>query len=185
MIDDIKKDLENTMSKALDTLVRNIAKIRAGRPNPSLLDDIEADYFDAKTPIKQLANISVSDASTLTLNVWDKSAIAPIEKAIMESNLGLSPAVSGTNIHIKIPPLTEERRNDLIKILKKESENTKVALRNIRRNTNTLISNLEKDKKISKDFERDYMIEVQDITDDYIKKSDTIIDEKTKEISEV
>ena len=185
MIDDIKKDLENTMSKALDTLVRNIAKIRAGRPNPSLLDDIEADYFDTKTPIKQLANISVSDASTLTLNVWDKSAIAPIEKAIMESNLGLSPAVSGTNIHIKIPPLTEERRNDLIKLLKKESENTKVALRNIRRSTNTLISNLEKDKKISKDFERDYMIEVQDITDDYIKKSDTIIDEKTKEISEV
>ena len=125
MIDEIKKDLENTMSKALDTLVRNIAKIRAGRPNPSLLDDIEADYFDTKTPIKQLANISVSDASTLTLNVWDKSAIAPIEKAIMESNLGLSPAVSGTNIHIKIPPLTEERRNDLIKILKKESENRK------------------------------------------------------------
>ena len=117
--------------------------------------------------------------------MWEKSAIAPIEKAIMESNLGLSPAVSGTNIHIKIPPLTEERRNDLIKLLKKESENTKVALRNIRRNTNTLISNLEKDKKISKDFERDYMIEVQDITDDYIKKSDTIIDEKTKEISEV
>ena len=145
MIDEIKKDLENTMSKALDSLIRNIAKIRAGRPNPSLLDDIEADYFDTKTPIKQLANISVSDASTLTLNVWDKSAIVPIEKAIMESNLGLSPAVSGTNIHIKIPPLTEERRNDLIKLLKKESENTKVALRNIRRNTNTLISNLEKD----------------------------------------
>ncbi len=185
MIEDIKKDLNDAMSKALDSLLRNISKIRAGRPNPSLLDDIEAVYFDTKTPIKQLANITVTDASTLTLNVWDKAAIAPIEKAIMESNLGLSPSVSGTNIHIKIPPLTEERRNDLIKLLKKESENTKVALRNIRRNTNTHISNLEKDKKISKDFERDYMIEVQDITDNYIKKSDTIIDEKTKEISEV
>ena len=185
MIEDIKKDLNESMSKALDSLIRNISKIRAGRPNPSLLDDIDADYFGTKTPIKQLANITVTDASTLMLNVWDKNAIAPIEKSIMESNLGLSPSVSGTNIHIKIPPLTEERRIDLIKLLKKESENSKVALRNIRRNTNTLISTLEKDKKISKDFERDYIIEVQEVTDDYIKKSENIIDEKIKEISEV
>ena len=185
MIEDIKKDLNESMSKALDSLIRNISKIRAGRPNPSLLDDIDADYLGTKTPIKQLANITVTDASTLMLNVWDKNAIAPIEKSIMESNLGLAPSVSGTNIHIKIPPLTEERRIDLIKLLKKESENSKVALRNIRRNTNTLISTLEKDKKISKDFERDYIIEVQEVTDDYIKKSENIIDEKIKEISEV
>ncbi len=185
MIDGIKKEAENLMGKSLEALKASLSKIRAGRPNPSLLDTIEADYFDVKTPLKQLSNITVSDASTLSLNVWDKNAIKPIEKAIIESNLGLSPVVNGTNILIKIPPLTQERRDDLKKLLSKEGENTKIALRNIRRNINTSISNLEKDKKISKDFERDYMIEIQDITDKYIKKSEEIISDKTREISEV
>tara|TARA_B100001113_G_scaffold157365_2_gene128672 strand:- start:1114 stop:1671 length:558 start_codon:yes stop_codon:yes gene_type:complete len=185
MIEGIKKETEGLMSKTLETLKSSLSKIRAGRPNPSLLDTIEADYFEVKTPLKQLSNISVTDASTLNLNVWDKNAIKPIEKAITDSNLGLSPVVNGTNILIKIPPLTQERRDDLKKLLKKEGESTKIALRNIRRNINTSISNLEKEKKISKDFERDYMIEIQEITDKYINKSEEIITEKTNEISEV
>ncbi len=173
------------MNKTIDTLHQTLSKIRAGRPNPSLLDSIEADYFDAKTPLKQLANISVTDATTLSLNVWDKNAIKPIEKAIIDSNMGLSPVVNGTVILIKIPPLTQERRDELIKLLKKEGESTKVALRNIRRNTNTTISNLEKDKKISKDFERDYTIEIQELTDKHIKQSEDIIAKKIEEISEI
>ena len=173
------------MNKTIDTLHQTLSKIRAGRPNPSLLDSIEADYFDAKTPLKQLANISVTDATTLSLNVWDKNAIKPIEKAIIDSNMGLSPVVNGTVILIKIPPLTQERRDELIKLLKKEGESTKVALRNIRRNTNTTISNLEKDKRISKDFERDYTIEIQELTDKHIKQSEDIIAKKIEEISEI
>ena len=185
MIEAIKQETEKLMSKTIDSLHITLSKIRAGRPNPGMLDGVEADYFDAKTPLKQLANISVTDASTLSLNVWDKNAIKPIEKAIIDSNLGLSPVVNGTNIIINIPPLTQERRDELKKLLKKEGENTKVSLRNIRRSTNTNISNLEKEKKISKDFERDYIIEVQEITDDFIKLSEKIINEKMTEISEV
>ena len=175
MIEAIKQETEKLMSKTIDSLHITLSKIRAGRPNPSMLDGVEADYFDSKTPLKQLANISVTDASTLK----------PIEKAIIDSNLGLSPVVNGTNIIINIPPLTQERRDELKKLLKKEGENTKVSLRNIRRSTNTNISNLEKEKKISKDFERDYIIEVQEITDDFIKLSEKIINEKMTEISEV
>ena len=185
MIEAIKQETEKLMSKTIDSLHITLSKIRAGRPNPSMLDGVEADYFDSKTPLKQLANISVTDASTLSLNVWDKNAIKPIEKAIIDSNLGLSPVVNGTNIIINIPPLAQERRDELKKLLKKEGENTKVSLRNIRRSTNTNISNLEKEKKISKDFERDYIIEVQEITDDFIKLSEKIINEKMTEISEV
>jgi ribosome recycling factor len=127
----------------------------------------------------------VSDASTISLSVWDKNAVSSIEKALADSNLGVNPAVNGTNIHIKFPPLTQERRADLNKIVKKEGENVKITLRNIRRNANTSISNLEKEKKISKDFERDHIIEIQDLTDEYIKTSENIITKKIEEISEV
>ena len=185
MFEEIKKEANQSMGKAIYSLNNACSKIRAGRPNPSMLDHIDADYFDTKTPLKQLANITVTDAATISLNVWDKTAIQAIEKAIMTSDLGLSPVINGMNIHIKIPPLTQERRNDLIKVLKKEGENTKVSLRNIRRNINTSIGNLEKDKKISKDFERDYMIEIQELTDKYIKISEETIDKKIAEISEV
>ena len=185
MIDEIKKDAESSMGKTIDSLNSTCSKIRAGRPNPGMLDNIEADYFDTKTPLKQLANITITDASTISLNVWDKTAIQAIEKAIQNSNLGLSPVINGLNIHIKIPPLTQERRNELIKVLKKEGENTKISLRNIRRSVNTIISNLEKDKKISKDFERDYIIEIQELTDKYIGISDETVDKKISEISEV
>ena len=185
MIEEIKNAAEKSMGKAIDSLNQSITKIRAGRPNPSMLDQIEADYFEVKTPLKQLSNISVTDASTISLSVWDKTAVGAIEKAILNSNLGLSPVVNGTVIHIKIPPLTQERRLELTKILKKEGEQAKISLRNIRRNINADISNLEKNKKISKDFERDYIIEIQDITDKYIKQSEDIISKKINEISEV
>ena len=185
MFEEIKKEANQSMIKAIESLNSACSKIRAGRPNPSMLDHVDADYFGTRTPLKQLANITVTDAATISLNVWDKNAIQAIEKAITTSDLGLSPVINGTNIHIKIPPLTQERRNDLIKVLKKEAENTKVSLRNIRRNINTSIGNLEKDKKISKDFERDYMIEIQELTDKYIKISEETVDKKIVEISEV
>ena len=185
MFDKIKSDTTSTMDKSIESFQSVLSKIRAGRPNPSILDQIMVDYFDSSTPINQLANITVSDASTISLSVWDKNAVNNIEKALIESNLGVNPVVNGTNIHIKFPPLTQERRLDLNKIVKKEGENIKVALRNIRRSANTALSNLEKDKKISKDFERDYIIEIQELTDKYIKKSETIVSKKIEEISEV
>tara|TARA_B100001113_G_scaffold130165_2_gene106363 strand:+ start:4503 stop:5060 length:558 start_codon:yes stop_codon:yes gene_type:complete len=185
MFDKIKSDTTSTMDKSIDSFKTILSKIRAGRPNPSILDQISIDYFGSNSPINQLANITVSDASTISLSVWDKNAVTPIEKALSESNLGVNPVVNGTNIHIKFPPLTQERRADLNKIVKKEGEAIKVTLRNIRRSANTSISNLEKEKKISKDFERDYIIEIQELTDKYIKISDEIITSKIEEISEV
>ena len=185
MFDKIKSDTTSTMDKSIDSFQSALSKIRAGRPNPSILYQIVVDYFWSISPIKQLANITVSDASTISLSVWDKNAVNAIEKAISESNLGVNPAVNGTNINIKFPPLTQERRADLNKIVKTEGENIKVTLRNIRRNANTAISNLENDKKISKDFERDYTIEIQELTDKYIKTSETIVSKKIEEISEV
>jgi ribosome recycling factor len=185
MFDKIKADTISTMDKSIENFKTTLSKIRAGRPNPSILDQVSVDYFGTTTPVKQLANITVSDASTISLSVWDKNAVSSIEKSLADSNLGVNPVVNGTNIHIKFPPLTQERRADLNKIVKKEGENIKITLRNIRRNANTSISNLEKDKKISKDFERDYIIEIQDLTDEYIKTSDNIITKKIEEISEV
>ena len=185
MFDKIKADTISTMDKSIENFKTTLSKIRAGRPNPSILDQVSVDYFGTTTPVKQLANITVSDASTISLSVWDKNAVSSIEKALADSNLGVNPAVNGTNIHIKFPPLTQERRADLNKIVKKEGENIKITLRNIRRNANTSISNLEKEKMISKDFERDYIIEIQDLTDEYIKTSDNIITKKIEEISEV
>jgi len=185
MFDKIKADTISTMDKSIDNFKATLSKIRAGRPNPSILDQVSVDYFGTITPIKQLANITISDASTISLSIWDKNAVSSIEKALADSTLGFNPVVNGTNIHIKFPPLTQERRADLNKIVKKEGENIKITLRNIRRNANASISNLEKEKKISKDFERDYIIEIQDLTDDYIKTSENIITKKIEEISEV
>ena len=185
MFDKIKADTKSTMDKSIDSFKLTLSKIRAGRPNPSILDQVSVDYFGSNTPINQLANITVSDASTISLSVWDKNAVTQIEKSLRESNLGVNPVINGTNIHIKFPPLTQERRADLNKIVKKEGEAIKVTLRNIRRTANTSISTLEKEKQISKDFERDYMIEIQDLTDKYIKISEEIILSKIEEISEV
>ena len=185
MFDKIKTDTMSSMDKSIDNFKLVLSKIRAGRPNPSILDQVVVDYFGSNTPIKQLANISVTDASTISLSVWDKNAVSIIEKALNESNLGVNPSVNGTNIHIKVPPLTQERREELNKIVKKEGETIKVTLRNIRRSANTSISNLEKEKKISKDFERDYTIEIQEMTDEYIGISEDIVTKKIEEISEV
>ena len=185
MFDKIKSDTAATMDKSIESFHQVLSKIRAGRPNPSILDQVTVDYFGSNTPVKQLANITVSDASTISLSVWDKNAVSAIEKSLSESTLGVNPVVNGTNIHIKFPPLTQERRSDLNKIVKKEGETIKITLTNIRRNANTSISNLEKEKKNSKDFERDYTIEIQELTDKYIKLSEDIVVKKIEEISEV
>ena len=119
MFENLKKSTDNLMNKSIDSLHVSLSKIRVGSPNPNIFDQIEANYFDTKTPLKQLANINVTDGSTITLNIWDKNAVQAIEKAILDSGLGLTPTVNGMNIHIKIPPLTQERRDELIKIIKK------------------------------------------------------------------
>ena len=185
MFDQIHKDVEKRMDASIQSSRSEMSGIRAGRASPSMLDSIKVEAYGQKMNINQLANITVSDASTISLSVWDKNVVNLIEKALSESNLGVNPVVNGTNIHIKFPPLTQERRADLNKIVKKEGEAIKVTLRNIRRTANTSISNLEKEKKISKDFERDYTIEIQELTDKYIKISDEIIASKIQEISEV
>ena len=184
MFDQIKSDTTSTMDKSIDNFKLVLSKIRAGRPNPSILDQIMIDYFGTNTPIKQLANITVTDASTISLSVWDKNAVSLIEKALNESNLGVNPAVNGTNLHI-IPAAYSRKKKGIEKNCQKEAENIKITLRNIRRTANTSISNLEKEKKISKDFERDYTIEIQELTDNYIKISEDISDNKINEISEI
>ena len=128
MFDKIKSDTKSSMDKSIDNFKLVLSKIRAGRPNPSILDQVIVDYFGSNTPIKQLANISVTDASTISLSVWDKNAVSIIEKSLNESNLGVNPSVNGTNIHIKFPPLTQERREELNKIVKKEARVSKLLL---------------------------------------------------------
>ena len=143
-LDQIKKDMDSKMVKAIDTLKGDLAKMRTGRANASLLDNIRIDYYGNKSPLSQVANVSVADARTLSVSPWDKSMVAAIEKAIRDSDLGLNPVTSGTVIRVPLPPLTEERRKELGKHARTEGENTKIAVRNIRRDSNQHIKDLLK-----------------------------------------
>ena len=180
-----KKEISIKMAKTITSYKKDIGTLRTGRANPSMLDLIRVDVYGQKMPINQLATVTIPEPRTISIQVWDKNNVNLVDTEIKKSNLGINPQVDGQILRIRIPQLTEERRVELTKVLKKEGEQAKIALRNIRRNINTNITNLEKDKKISKDFERDYMIEIQDITDKYIKQSEEIINNKINEISEV
>lgn len=182
MINTIKQDTQQRMEKSIETFKTHIAKIRTGRAQPSLLDGIQVDYYGSATPLRQLANVVAEDARTLAITVFDRSMIEAIEKAILTSDLGLNPASAGTTIRVPLPPLTEERRKDLIKIVKGEAEQGKVALRNIRRDANDQIKALLKDKEISEDDERRSQEEIQKITDNFVKKIDEVLAEKEKEL---
>ncbi len=185
MIDDIKTDATTRMGKSVEALVHELAKVRTGRAHPSLLDHIRVDYYGSETPLSQVANINSEDARTLTVTPWDKSMVSVIEKAIMTSDLGLNPMSAGTVIRVPMPPLTEERRKDLIRVVRHEAEGAKVAIRNIRRDANHELKELVKEKVISEDDERRGQEIIQNLTDQHIKKVDEVLDEKEKDLMEI
>ncbi len=185
MIDEIIKDAEARMGKSIDSLHTELTKIRTGRAHPSLLDQIHVDYYGTGTPIKQVANVTVEDSRTLVVTPWEKDMVAKVEKAIMGSDLGLNPATAGTVIRIPMPPLTEERRKDLVKVVRHEAEQARVAIRNIRRDANSDFKDLLKEKEISEDEERKAEENIQKLTDTYVGKIDKVLADKETELMEV
>jgi ribosome recycling factor len=181
----IISNIKDKMTKAIQAFSRELASIRAGRANASLLDRITVDYYGAPTPVNQLAGISVPEARLLLIQPYDKTVLGDIEKAIMKSDLGLNPTSDGNIIRIAIPALTEERRKELVKVVKKEAEEAKVAIRNIRRDGNEELKKLEKNGDITEDDLRGYSDDIQKVTDEYISKVDSVTKEKEKEILEV
>lgn len=184
MIEDVKKDTRIRMHKSLEALQVGLAKIRTGRAHPSLLEHVHVDYYGSEVPISQAANVAIEDARTLTVTAWDKTMIPVIEKAIMTSDLGLNPVTAGTTIRIPLPPLTEERRIALGKIVQGEGEHTKIAIRNIRRDANNSLSELLKNKDISEDDLRRAEQDIQKITDEHVKQTDEIVALKEQELLE-
>lgn len=184
MISDIRKDAEVRMDKCVEAFKTQISKVRTGRASPSLLDGIMVEYYGAPTPLRQLASVTVEDSRTLKVNVFDRSIAAAVEKAIMTSDLGLNPSSAGSDIRVPLPPLTEERRKDLIKVVRGDAEDARVSVRNVRRNANDKVKALLKDKEISEDDERRSQDDVQKLTDAAIKKIDAALADKEKELME-
>ncbi|WP_433943304.1 ribosome recycling factor [Paenibacillus sp. SN-8-1] len=180
----VKKNAEERMDKAIQSLKRDLLTLRAGRATPALLDRVHVEYYGASTPLNQLANINTPDSRTLLIQPWDKSSLADIERAIQKSDLGLTPANDGATIRLSIPPLTEERRIELVKTTKKYGEEAKVAIRNIRRDANDDIKKLEK-TDISEDESRRHQDDIQKTTDKFIAEVDKVLAAKEKEIMEV
>ena len=185
MLDNIRKESEQKMIKSVESLKTNLAKIRTGRAHPSILDGIKVDYYGNETPLSQVSSIKVEDARTLLLVVWEKDMVSKVEKAILNSDLGLNPAVAGANLRIPMPPLTEERRMDFIKLVKNEVEQTKVAIRNIRRDANTKAKELVKNKEISEDDEKNNNDFIQKLTDQHIGHIDQILKDKETDLMQL
>ncbi|MGI8384431.1 ribosome recycling factor [Robertmurraya sp. P23] len=181
----IVANAKERMNKAIGAYTRELAGIRAGRANASMLDRITVDYYGAPTPINQLAGVSVPEARMLVIQPYDKSILSDIEKAILKSDIGITPSNDGSIIRLAIPQLTEERRKELVKVVKKESEDAKVAIRNIRRDANDDLKKLEKNGEITEDDQRGYSDDIQKLTDEYITKVDQLTKDKEKEILEV
>ncbi|MCG3469609.1 ribosome recycling factor [Xenorhabdus bovienii] len=182
MINEIKKDAQDRMEKSVEALKSQISKIRTGRASPSLLDGINVEYYGSATPLRQIASVVVEDARTLAITVFDRSMTPAIEKAIMASDLGLNPSSAGTIIRVPLPALTEERRKDLIKVVRGDAEQGRVSVRNIRRDANDKVKALLKDKEISEDEERRSQDEIQKLTDNFIKKIDEALASKETEL---
>lgn len=185
MINEIKEDAQTRMKKSIESLKNELTKLRTGRANPSLLDHVTVSYYGGEVPISQVANISVADARMLTVTPWEKSVVQDVEKAIRNSDLGLNPAAAGNVIRVPLPALTEERRKDLIKLVRSEGEAAKVAIRNIRRDANQDFKDLVKEKEISEDDERRAHDDVQKITDKHIEEVDKLLVEKEKDLMEI
>ena len=184
MIQDIQKDARIRMGKTLDSLRTELAKIRTGRAHPSLLEHVQVDYYGSSVPISQAANVSIEDARTLAVTAWDKTMVQALEKAIMKSDLGLNPVTAGTTIRIPLPPLTEERRVSLGKVVHHEGENAKIAIRNIRRDANHHLKELLKSKDISEDDDHRAEQNIQQITDKHVTQVDEIVAVKEQELLE-
>ena len=185
MVKETLADGEDRMSKAIEALKRDLATVRTGRANPSLVEDLRIDYYGTPTPLKQLASVSVPEARLLTIQPWDKGSMTAIEKAIQKSDLGLNPASDGNVIRLAIPPLTEERRKELVKVVHKKVEDGRIEIRNIRRDAHEMLRELKKEKEISEDEEFSAQEDLQKVTDRFIVAADKIGVEKEQELLEV
>lgn len=185
MITEIKNGAKDRMTKSIDSLKSQMSKIRTGRAQPALLDGITVDYYGTATPLRQVANIVAEDARTLAITVFDRSMIQAVEKAILTSDLGLNPSSAGTSIRVPLPALTEERRRDLIKVVRGEAEQARVAVRNVRRDCNGDLKALLKDKEITEDDDRRAQEDIQKLTDGYVKQIDDLLAAKEKELMEI
>ena len=182
MIDDIKKDASARMQKALDVLKQAFGRLRTGRASTALLDHIKVDYYGSEVPLTQTASVVVDDARTISITPWEKNLVQTIEKAIMTSDLGLTPTTAGSVIRIILPPLTEERRRDLVKVVRQEAESARVAIRNVRRDANQEIKELVKEKLISTDDEKRAETEIQKLTNQFVAKVEEAVVAKEKEM---
>ena len=185
MLEDIKEDAAKRMHKSVEALGHEMAKVRTGRAHPSLLAHINVSYYGSNVPLNQVASVNAGDARTLVLNVFDKTAVQAVEKAIMTSDLGLTPNTAGATIRVPVPPLTEERRKDLIKVVRAEAEGARVAIRNIRRDAISDIKQLQKEKEITEDDERKGGDDVQKLTDKYVAEVDAALTVKEKDLMEI
>lgn len=182
MINDIKKTAEQKMQKALEVLKNNLGKVRTGRAHAGLLDQVMVEYYGNMVPISQVGNVGLADARTITVQVWEKPMLAKVEKAIRDSDLGLNPSNAGDLIRVPMPPLTEERRRDLTKVVKGEGEDAKVAVRNVRRDANDQLKKLLKDKEINEDEERRAQDEIQKLTDKFVAEVDKALQAKEADL---
>lgn len=185
MLNEIKHDAQTRMAKSIDALRFDLGKLRTGRANSALVDTIKVQYYGSDMPLSQVATVAVADARTLTITPWEKGMVGPIEKAIYSADLGLTPNTAGTVIRINLPPLTEERRRELVKRVHADGENTKVAIRAVRRDALQQVKELEKAKSISEDEQRRAEDEVQKLTDRFVKEVDEVVKEKEDELMAV
>lgn len=184
-MEEILKDARGRMDKTIEALRSEVAKIRSGKATTALLDGLRIDFYGTHSPISQVGNLTVLDPHTLSFTPWDKTMVQVVDRAIREANIGLNPVSDGTNLKIPIPPLNEERRRELVKLVKKFAEDSKVAIRNVRRDANDHLKREQKDKKITEDQLKEAEIKTQKFTDDHIKMIDDLIKHKEKEIMEV
>jgi len=181
----VKADAETRMKKCIDVLKQELTKLRTGRASAQLLDHLRVDYYGSAVPLSQVANISVADARTITVQLWEKAMITPVERAIMTSDLGLTPNTAGQVIRISLPPLTEQRRKELAKVVSHEGENTKVAIRNIRRDANAHCKDLFKSKLVTEDEESRAVEDIQKLTDRFVKEVDAVAKHKEDELMQL
>ena len=181
-IADVKKNTDQRMHKSIDTLKNDLAKVRTGRAHVGMLDHIQVDYYGNPTQLTQVANVTLVDARTIGVQPWEKKMIGTVEKAIRDADLGLNPSTQGDMIRVPTPPLTEERRKEMVKLVKSEAEDAKIAIRNIRRDANEGLKKLLKDKAISEDDERRAQDEIQKLTDKFVAEVDKLVTDKEKEV---
>lgn len=185
MLNDIKKDAQVRMAKSIDALRHTLVKVRTGRASTALVEHLKVNYYGSDVPLSQVATVAISDSRSLTITPWEKQIVGAVEKAILASDLGLTPNTAGTTIRLNLPALTEERRKELSKVVHGEGEDTKVAIRNIRRDANQQIKDLLKDKQITEDDERRAEEEIQKLTDKSIKDVDDVVKAKEQELMAV